>query len=143
MVVGNTFWHLHPELETGFGYYPNNAAGFTAASPMLLNYDQWYSIVLEINCSTITTGHLKLYINGTIIMSLTAIKTFGTSPMNVESSSYTGTLAQPQYNAPVHKRAMAGWIITDDFSLLQSRGYFSDPSIVATSLVVGRRRLII
>ena len=142
VVVGNTTHHLHPELEVGFGYYPNNVAPYTTAAPYPLDYDRWYAIVLELKASTTTTGHLKLYINGTKITELLNIKTWAPGAMTIPTSDMYGTIAQPTYDAPIHARNVDGWIVTDELGTLQGRAYFSDPTIQVDIPVIGRRRTI-
>lgn len=142
----NTDVVLNPLQETGYvnDYYPHNVGGYSQANPFLLNYDKWYAHVIELKAAFgVSTGHLKYYIDGTKVCEYLNIKTWNATPMNISGIRMGGTLAQNAYNSPPHLRGVDGWIVTDELATLQARGYFSDPSITTTNLVVGQRRLLI
>ena len=155
----NTTFHLHAALACNSNY-PNNVAPYNTpqyptqpgefnpcpalhTNPHNVDYDKWYAFVLELKVSQALAGWVKQYINGARIQTITNINTWAPGAKTITNVNHGGTLGQTAYTLPNHYRRMAGWIVTDELSTLQARGYFSDPSVTPTSLVVGQRRFLI
>ena len=154
----NATFHLHVALECN-DYYPNNVAPYNTpqyptqpgesnpcstvhTNPYNAEYDKWYAFVLELKVSQALAGWVKQYVNGVGVQTITNINTWAPGGMTIDRTQHGGTLGQPGYNLPNHYRRVAGWVITDNLSTLQARGYFSDPSISSSTIVIGQRRLI-
>ena len=145
MFLGNPTFHLNPTIESN-DYIMHNVAPYSETNPLYLNYERWYACVLELKVATDNTGWVKGYINGIKHTEHLNIKTWANvAGIDISRVQWGGTLAQFLYDSPPHIRKIDGWIITDELSTLQARGYFSDPLFpsVSSTLVVGSRRCLI
>ena len=150
---GNTFYHLHVALQCN-DYYHNNVTPYNTpqyptqpgevnpcpadhTNPYVLDYDKWYAFVLELKVSQALAGWVKQYVNGARIQTITNINTWAAGAMDIARTRHGGTIGQPAYTAPNHYRRMAGWIVTDNLSTLQTRGYFNDPEAASRQLQPG------
>ena len=142
--VGNPTYHLNSALEIN-DIFPHNVSPYSSSTPVRMDYERWYACVLELKVAVDTTGWAKGYVNGQKFSEYLDIKTWSDAfgVINITGVAYGGTIAQGAYDAPPHIRKISGWIVTDELATLQARGYFSDPSITPTTLVVGKRRVLI
>lgn len=118
-----------------------NVSPYSRTSPYLCDYEKWYAVVLKIVNRTDNTGTMDLYINGTHVTSNSACRTSESNP-DIYLGEVYGTIAQPDYNAPTHKRQADGLVIAEDatgstteYDWLVSNGYFSDPEGGVTTTV--------
>jgi hypothetical protein len=104
---------------------PHNTGGYTASNPYECSFERWYAVVLAVTMSTSSSGHVSLYINGTLVHDSAHIT------MDSGSSSSTnilhGTIAQGSYDAPDHYRRSDKLMFSDSITDLQNAGLFDDP----------------
>lgn len=137
--------HFNPECEVYDSYWQNvNGYGrglFEAndCQPNMGNpfyameYDRWYAVVFGVKCSATNTGSITLWVNGTKILEYINIKTCGASPCVHDRLQLWGTYNQSNYNGPIHRRQVDAMLVADDLTLLQSNGYFADPTSSSTT----------
>ncbi|MDC4205475.1 MAG: hypothetical protein MPW14_22410 [Candidatus Manganitrophus sp.] len=109
--ISNPSGHFNPSLEHNDVYYQNKN-GYSNTNPIQLSYETWYNFVFVIKAqnTTGTGGYVRLYVNGTEIAEYgltgstsTGIKTLGSST-DLGWIEFAGTLCQPAYDCPAHKR---------------------------------------
>ena len=106
-----------------------NQNGYGATTPILMDYDRWYALVMAITLQANGTGRIRVYVNGTLVLDRSQ-QTTNTSP-NIDHIILHGTIAQgsgaQQYDAPDHHRYMDRILFTDDLTYLTNAGLMSDP----------------
>jgi len=106
-----------------------NVAPYGQSNPYLCDYDRWYAVVMAYKPSSggsSTDGLVELFINGTKTTSL-AQKTQDSATPNITRFAYSGTVAQPAYDAPAHYRKFDYLIFTDSLTDITNSGLMSDP----------------
>ena len=103
-----------------------NVSPYSSASPYLADYEKWYAVVMEVTPKTDNTGSIRLYVNGTKIVENTGCQSSETGATMVVVQMW-GTIAQPAYDAPAHKRQADHILITDTYQDVVDGGYMQDP----------------
>lgn len=106
-----------------------NVAPYNSSNPFLADYEKWYAVVMAYTPSSggsATNGKVELFINGIKTTSLSQ-KTQDASSPYIESFQYSGTTAQPGYDAPAHRRKMDYFIFSNSLTDIQNAGLMSDP----------------
>jgi hypothetical protein len=120
--IGNGSYHLNPGIEEWGSLYQNHS-GYNRYNSIPLDYDKWYSAVLEIKMATDNTGQVAMYIDGTKILEYKNIKTMANSSSTISNITMNGTLSQPQYKISAHHRKFDSLLLTDDWQDLINGGY--------------------
>lgn len=116
-VPGNNDWD----------HKPANVSPYSASNPYECQFERWYAVVIEVTISTnSTTGHLKQWINGTLIYDAAHI-TRDTGITSSDGAILHGTIAQGAYDAPDHYRLSDKLMFTDSLTDIQNAGLMSDP----------------
>lgn len=112
-----------------------NQSGYSASTPILLDYDKWYALVMAITLQANGTGRVRVYVNGDLVLDQSQ-QTTNTSP-SIDHIILHGTIAQgsgsQQYDAPDHHRLMDEILFTDDLTYLTNAGLMSDPEAGGSS----------
>lgn len=106
-----------------------NVSPYDANNPYLCDYGRWYAVVMAYTPSSggaATNGLVELWINGTKTTSL-AQKTQDSTTPNIFRFAYSGTVAQPSYDAPAHTRKLDHVIFATSLTDMQNAGLMSDP----------------
>lgn len=122
---GNPTYHVNRSLEVNDIYLPNQN-GYSAANPIQLDYDRWHSAVMAVKVATDSTGLFALYVNGAKLLEYANIRTAANSSPTVQYIEMNGTIAQPAYDAPAHRRMFDGLILTDNWQDVVNGGYLRD-----------------
>jgi hypothetical protein len=109
----------------GWTYYDHNINGYSGANPFRSQYSRWYSVVMGITAHQ-TNGRVRMWINGTQVTDYTGVVTMLVGA-TVEHLAMNGTIGQPEYDAPTHKRQVDKIMFTDNFADITAAGYLSDP----------------
>ena len=108
----------------GDDHKPPNELGYS----YLCDYEKWYAVVMGIEYKAYPAlGRIRLWINGTLITDLSVCST-GNPEGDIRKISLNGTIGQPKYNAPAHRRQFDRIILTDNWEDIVSGGYLSDPN---------------
>lgn len=102
-------------------YGPNN--------PFLADYGKWYAVVMAYTPSSggsATNGKVELFINGIKTTSLSQ-KTQDSSSPFINHFIYSGTTAQPGYDAPAHFRKIDYFMLSNSLTDIQNAGLMTDP----------------
>ncbi|MGB4942972.1 MAG: hypothetical protein WBO92_02570 [Candidatus Moraniibacteriota bacterium] len=105
-----------------------NVSPYGQNNPYVADYGKWYAVVMSVKPSTglVANGLIEVFINGTKIYSQVGATQNGTIP-DVESFQYTGTTAQPAYDAPAHLRKLGRVMLTNSLSDITTAGMMQDP----------------
>ena len=108
-----------------------NIPPYGRSNPFLCDYGKWYAVVMAYTPSSggsATNGKVELFINGIKTTSLSQ-KTQDSSTPNITTFKYTGTTAQPNYDAPAHVRKIDYFIFADSLADVQAAGLMTDPEL--------------
>jgi hypothetical protein len=112
------------DAEGTYDHKSPNANGYTVNNPYLASYDTWYAVVLGITAGTTSgTGRIQLWVNGTKIQDRT--HTTMNSSATINTIIANGTLAQPCYDSPAHKRQIDRMLLTNTWQDVLDGGYMS------------------
>lgn len=106
-----------------------NVSPYGRANPYRCDYGKWYAVVMSVKPSSgngAQDGLIELYINGTKIFSKPGATQDSSTPY-VERFQYSGTVAQPAYDAPAHYRKADNFVFTDSLTDIQNLGLMSNP----------------
>jgi len=98
-----------------------DVAPYDADNPYLCDYETWYGVVLKVTPNTTSSGRVEIWINGTQIINKTQVTCLANPVVN--SCYYGGTIGQPAYNTPSHKRQADALLVTDDWQDIIDYGY--------------------
>lgn len=106
-------------------YYSHRISPYSPSSPLYSDYEQWIPVVMGITANSgATPGHLYLWVNGTMVIDKSCVNTTeGAADIGVVKMS--GTVGQPGYNTPHHKRQMDKLMLTNDWNDIVTGGYVS------------------
>ncbi len=110
----------------GWTYYSHNYSGYTVSAPLMTDYSTWYSVVMGVTAH-VSSGTVKMWINGTQVINTTGIPTM-LETANINKITYSGTVGQPQYNAPPHYRYLDKIMLSNSIDDITAAGYFADPN---------------
>jgi hypothetical protein len=132
--AGNPTYHLNAGIENNDIYRPNQS-GYSDSSSIQLSYDTWHSAVMAVKFAADNTGSVTVWINGVKILQYDNIKTAANTSPTINQIIMGGTIAQPAYDAPAHKRRFDAMILTDNWQDIINGGYLSgsSPSPVGSS----------
>lgn len=112
-------------------YVHANVAPYQAkVSPLQLNYESWISYVLVVKMANDYTGSWQLYANGTKIIDNINVRTVSGTPAVAERINLNGTIAQPAYDAPPHKRRFDAILLTDNWQDIVNGGYMGGTTTI-------------
>jgi len=98
------------------------------SAPYFCNYEKWYNVVLAVTAANSTSGRVQLWINGTKVTDQQNVHTMcSTTGSTVKMIYLNGTIAQPAYDAPAHKRSFDDLIFTDSWQNIIDGKYLTDP----------------
>lgn len=120
--LGNPTYHLNRELEHTDAYYPNQS-GYSARKPVQLAYERWYSCVMAVKMAADRTGSVAVWIDGVKICEYENIKTCANPNPSITQITMGGTIAQPAYDAPGHRRMFDALLLTDNWQNVVDLGY--------------------
>lgn len=126
----------NPEVSCyeGYDHLVQNVSPYNGSNPYFCYYERWYSIVMGVTAYNSTNGRVQLWINGTKVYDYQNIHTMcSTTGPNVMRIYLNGTIAQPAYDAPAHKRSFDGIMFTDSWQELVNRGYLTGSAPVTSS----------
>ncbi len=104
-----------------------NKNGYSRNNPYPANYEGWYAVVLGVEYRAYPAlGRVRLWVNGTLVTDQTSCST-GNTGARIVRIYLNGTIGQPGYNAPAHKRLFDGIILTDSYDTLLYGGYLQNP----------------
>lgn len=106
-----------------------NVSPYGQNNPYLCDYGRWYAVVMKITISSANTsnGLVELFINGTKTTSLTSQKTQDSGSPYIPQFGYSGTVAQPAYDAPAHYRKIDSLTFANSLTDMENAGLMSDP----------------
>ena len=107
----------------GFDQLEHNYGGYTQQRPYLCDYEKWYAVVMEVTAQANSSGMVRLWINGSQVLQHT-----GNTMENEATFSrlqLNGTIGQPAYDAPAHRRKFDRIILTDNWQDIINGGYMS------------------
>jgi len=135
---GNPSYHLNSSVEN-YDIYRPNQGGYGPDTPIQLEYEKWYSVVMALKVASSNTGYFSAWINGRKILEYKNIKTAANNSPTIEQIRFGGTIAQPSYDAPAHKRQFDALILTDDWEDIVNGGYvhFGPPN-APTGLIISQ-----
>lgn len=116
-------------------YYSHDSNGYSKAQPLYSNYEKWISVVMGITAAgNGGIGHLALWIDGQKVIDKSCVNTMetqnNTQVPQINKIGLTGTVGQPNYVTPAHKRQVGRIMLTDDWQDIVNAGYVaSTPSI--------------
>jgi len=125
---GNPTYHLNGNgsgIENADNAIPLNQSGYSASNPVPMEYERWYSVVFGIKISSARTGEIKLWLNGVLVADYPNIITAANSSPTIDYLEANGTIGQPGYNSPAHKRQFDAFMLTDNFNDVAP--YMRDP----------------
>lgn len=120
--MGNPTYHLNRSLEVDDTYVLNQN-GYSASNPIQLEYETWHSAVMAIKMASDNTGSITIYINGTKILEYNDIITTANGTPTITDIKLGGTIAQPAYDAPSHRRKFDALMLTDNWQDIIDKGY--------------------
>lgn len=118
-----------PDGSCGDGGSDNIAANISPYginNPYLADYERWYALVLAVTPKADNTGRVQMWVNGTKIIDTQNCKTAMNNP-TINRVTMHGTIAQPGYDAPAHKRQADRIMVTDYWQDVVDGGYLQDP----------------
>jgi hypothetical protein len=117
-------YHLNPAIEVN-EIYVANQSGYNMNNQIQLEYERWYSAVMALKIAYDNTGSYTAWINGIKYVEYKNIKTCQNSAPTIEQIKMNGTIAQPAYDAPAHKRQFDALMLTDNWQDVVNGGYLS------------------
>jgi hypothetical protein len=111
---GNPTYHLNKALENYDILLPNQN-GYNASNPIQLQYEKWHSAVMAVKVASDNTGSYTAWINGIKVSQYDNIITAANASPIIENIYMGGSIAQPAYDAPAHKRMFDALILTDNW----------------------------
>ncbi|MGB0126123.1 MAG: hypothetical protein WBP72_00700 [Rhodocyclaceae bacterium] len=121
-------WYATSVLgEHGDDHKPANVAPYSGRAPYLAEYGKWYGVVMGVTAQSNDNGRVQLWINGTRTHDY-SVYTANPGAKLTKLIAH-GTIAQPAYDAPAHKRSSTGWLVTDNWADVQAGGYLQDPAV--------------
>jgi len=109
-----------------------NVSPYNSANPYLCDYNKWYAIVLEVVPKTDATGSMTMYINGTKVLEKTNCVSSEVGA-TITHTGVHGTIGQPGYDAPAHKRQVDHILVTDTYQDVVDGGFMQDPEAGGSS----------
>jgi hypothetical protein len=123
---GNPSYHLNPAIEV-YDALPNNRSGYGINNSIQLDYERWYAAVMTLRIATDNTGYWAFRVNGTLVSEYDNIITAENMSSTFDRIQIGGTIAQPGYNAPPHRRQYDAFLFTDNWQDIIDGGYLGDP----------------
>jgi hypothetical protein len=120
----NPTYHLNRSVEQYDIYLPNQN-GYSATRPIQLSYETWHTAIMSVRIAADNTGSFSVWIDGVKIMEYNNIKTTANTSPTIAHIIMGGTIAQPAYDAPAHKRQFDALILTDNWQDIVNGGYLS------------------
>jgi hypothetical protein len=118
----------------GWTYYSHNKNGYSMSAPLKSNYETWHSVVMGITAH-VSNGTIKLWVDGTQVIETTGKPTM-LSTATISRITMSGTVGQPGYDAPPHRRQVDKIMLTDNFQDIVNAGYLTGASSVKPSAPV-------
>ncbi len=103
-----------------------NVSPYGINNPYLADYERWYALVLAVTPKTDNTGRVQMWVNGTKIIDTQNCKSAMINP-TITHLIMHGTIAQPGYDAPPHKRQADKIMVTDTWQDVVDGGYMNEP----------------
>ena len=100
-----------------------NQNGYSVSNAFQADYERWYAVIAAITAQNSTAGRVRLWINGTLVTDRSIYT--ADSGSSIVNMNVWGTVAQPAYDAPIHKAQLTGLIVATDPS--EVAAYMSDP----------------
>ncbi len=122
--LSNARDQLNPEQQTG-EIFVLNQNGYSAANPLQLQYERWYSAVMAIRIASDKTGYAAVWIDGLKIAEYNNVRTVVDSSAIIGFIAMNGTIAQPAYDAPAHIRKFDALMLTDNWQDIINGGYLN------------------
>ncbi len=116
----------------GYDTLEHNVSPYSRSNPYFCDYERWYNIVLGVTAYNSTSGRVQLWINGTKVTDKQNVHTMCSNSATVTRIYLNGTIAQPAYDAPAHKRSFDGLLFTDSWQTLVDLGYLSGSATTTT-----------
>lgn len=111
-------------------YYSHDVSPYSTSNPYYSDYEQWIPIVMGVTANSgATPGHLYLWVSGVKVIDKSCVNTVEGSG-NIGVVKFSGTVGQPGYNTPHHKRQLDRLMLTDDFADITAGGYVGGGSLL-------------
>jgi len=117
--VGNPTYHLNRSLEA---FFPNQN-GYSCTNLLQLKYDSWHAAVMKLNVQSDNTGSVAVWIDGVKVIEYNNIRTAANNNPTIDRLQFGGTIAQPAYDSPSHKRKYDAILLTDTWQDIVDGGY--------------------
>ena len=116
------------QCMAGYDHLSQNVAPYNDNNPFMAEYERWYNVILAITAYNNASGRTRLWVNGIPLVDRIGYNTMcSTTGSTVTRVYYSGTIAQPAYDAPSHKRSFDNLIFTDNWTEITNKGYMQDP----------------
>lgn len=119
---GNPTYHIDKVIELHDSILPNKN-GFNRWNPVQVPYDTWNSIVFELKVSSTKSGSIRMYANSVLTFEYINTQTAAFKSSSIDKLRLGGTIRQPTYNAPSHKRKFDNFIFSDNLDDILDAGY--------------------
>lgn len=124
--------YLSPSTCTGCIYeqIEPNVSPYDRTNFVLGNYERWYALVAGFTPSSggaATNGRYRLWVNGVLTHDYQNIKTQDSTTPYLDVMRWSGTVAQPAYDAPSHYRQFDYFLFSDSLTDVTNAGLMSDP----------------
>jgi hypothetical protein len=118
-----------------------NQNGYSETNNYPLDYERWYSVVFGITPSSSASGKVRLWVNGTLIVSYDDVITTSSASPVLDYIENGATIAQNDYNCPNHYENWDRLIFSNAITDIDGTGgtfnFFSDPEIAAVGTITG------
>lgn len=105
---------------------------YNSSNPLLSDYEVWHPVVLGVTAAADNSGRVQLWVDGKKVIDQAHYT--ANAGATITTVWYTGTVAQPAYDAPSHIRQVDGMLITDVWQDIVGRGYLIPPGGGTTRL---------
>ena len=114
----------------GYDHLTPNVSPYNGMSnPPFCDYGRWYAVVLGVTAYANSNGRVRLWINGSLTTDYSG-QTMGLGA-TITVVGMNGTIGQPGYDAPAHKRQFDRIILTDNWQDIINGGYMGANPIPA------------
>lgn len=114
-------------------YYSHDYNGYSKSNPYYSDYEKWIPVVMGITAvGNGGAGRLSLWVDGIQIINKSCINTMETMSSSqapqINKITMSGTVGQPKYVTPPHKRQVDKIMLTDNWQDIVNGGYLVSPS---------------
>jgi hypothetical protein len=115
----------------GYDHLLPNVPPYGVNNGPYCDYSRWYAVVLGVTAYQNSNGRIRLWVNGNLTTDLYGQTVGSAGAGTIVRIEMGGTIGQPEYNAPAHKRQFDRIILTDNWQDIISGGYMPGNSAPA------------